>query len=233
MAIILPGPGIADIRGSIGGVTFARNAGGAYARNRTKPVNPRSEDQRARRAATSQLTTYWSDGLTEEQRQGWRDYASGTTWTNRLGQVITINGTAAFVRTNTIRLILGLAVQEDAPGQPGTAATVTAEVAANDTTQKISISKPSAPWDDTDDNDYVLFFQAQPSNAGNPKARTGWKFLTYVVGGATPPTFPKAVDSLYVLTAGMNQAVDVLHLDTLGRLSSRTTSPCVVATPTP
>ena len=50
MALVQYGGGIVDARGSIGGNTFSKCAGGHYMRARTKPVNPKSALQQTRRA---------------------------------------------------------------------------------------------------------------------------------------------------------------------------------------
>ncbi|GAH76569.1 unnamed protein product [marine sediment metagenome] len=67
MALIKYGVGIADASGSAGGVVFARNKSGAYIRNRTKPVNPKSTRQEAARAVVSYLAQRWHEDLTAVQ----------------------------------------------------------------------------------------------------------------------------------------------------------------------
>ncbi|GAH72801.1 unnamed protein product, partial [marine sediment metagenome] len=99
MALVLTGGGVADIRGSIGGITYSRSAAGLIARNRVKPVNPRSSRQVSARARISVLTERWNGTVTEQQRADWRTHAAGTPGTNKLGQTITLSGLDHYVRT--------------------------------------------------------------------------------------------------------------------------------------
>lgn len=92
MALVAFGNGVADIRGSIGGTTFARNPHGAYARNRTTPVQPNTMKQSQARAAFGMVPIHWSSVLSTAQRDAWEAMASTLTFTNRLGQTYTPNG---------------------------------------------------------------------------------------------------------------------------------------------
>lgn len=95
---------LAQISGSINGMTFSHNRGGAYARNRSIPSNPGTDRQDEVRTALSSLAKAWADALTESQRNLWRVYGAGTTVTNRLGDQITLSGIAAFQRINLFRM---------------------------------------------------------------------------------------------------------------------------------
>lgn len=107
-----------QLSGSVGGVTASRNRYGAYLRNRTVPVNPNTSRQLAVRAAFAAATLAWA-GLTDSQRQGWQDYATGTPVLNRLGETVTLSANCMFVRTNSFRLGIGSAVLLAAPPSPG------------------------------------------------------------------------------------------------------------------
>jgi len=107
-----------QLSGSVGGVVAARNAGGAYLRNRTVPVNPNSLRQQAARAAFSQFTIGWRN-LTQAQRGGWIAYAVETPVLNRLGESIHISGHSHYVRTNSFRAAAGVFAVADAPITPG------------------------------------------------------------------------------------------------------------------
>ncbi|HUW59124.1 MAG TPA: hypothetical protein VMZ92_20980, partial [Planctomycetota bacterium] len=107
MANILTSAAITDIRGSMGGLTFSRNAGGAYIRARIKPINPNSARQVAIRQGMAQLSGRWSTVLTAIQRTAWLAYSAATVWTNKLGQVVTITGLAAYLRSNSLLLQAG------------------------------------------------------------------------------------------------------------------------------
>ena len=223
MALIMLGGGVTDIRGSIGGSTFARNAGGNYMRARMKPVNPRSFMQSKRRALTARLATYWSKTLDETQRASWRTYATATTWTNRLGQTIQINGLAAFLRTNALLLTVTSTIQATAPVENGQAGGAAFTFTATFADQKINVSEPSAPWDKDTDDDYLLLHQFLPQSAGVlhvPKAST---YLSHIAGNSVAPqTFPLAIAAVYPFVEGQQITVAMVHLDELGRVSGRT-----------
>lgn len=95
------GGGILDARGSIGGQTASRNRNGNYLRARTTPVNPRSSKQNKIRAVVQYLAQYWSNTLTQLQRDGWEVYAAAITRTNKLGAQIKLTGFNHFIRSNT------------------------------------------------------------------------------------------------------------------------------------
>jgi hypothetical protein len=74
MARILFGNMVADARGKLGGIVYSRNTGGAYARQKVSPVQPRTNaqlDQRQRMATISKL---WAT-LTQNQRTAWKAFS--------------------------------------------------------------------------------------------------------------------------------------------------------------
>lgn len=101
---------LAQISGSVNGITFAHNAGGAYMRNRSLPSNPGTDRQDQVRTAMTTLAKMWSESLTEEQRVAWRLYGAAVTVINKIGDPISLSGIAAFIRVNLFRMAsLGLA----------------------------------------------------------------------------------------------------------------------------
>lgn len=103
MASIIYGNGVADIRGSINGTTFSRNANGAYARNKTTPTNPRTAAQVAQRARLISLVTGWR-ALTDVQRKAWIDGTGNYPYTNRLGIASLYTGQQLYTKLNLGRL---------------------------------------------------------------------------------------------------------------------------------
>jgi len=184
----------------MGGTTFSRCAGGNYIRARTKPVNPRSPLQIIRRSNVGFLTRYWSETLTEQQRTDWRAYCTGTTWTNKLGETIQINGLAAFLRLNALRLIVGYAVSADAPTAMGHAGGNTITFAAHTDTNKIQIDEPVGAFDTDVPGHMMCFFQGIPSEPGRIATPKGFKYIGYFhsTGGGTP-AFPVELTSAYTM----------------------------------
>lgn len=99
MAKFLPGAVIADIRGSIGGNTFARNPAGSYVRNRTIPVDPSTVPQQARRALIGYLSSSWRD-LTQSQQNSWIAATPSFPRVDSLGQAYTLTGQQLFIYLN-------------------------------------------------------------------------------------------------------------------------------------
>jgi len=118
MALILPGPMAAEVRGSIGGTVFARNRFGNYARRRTKPVDRATEKQEAKRLLMAQLQVAWRTILTATQRNAWTAAAAATSYSNRLGQAITLTGINAYIRTNALCAPTGIGRIDDPPTPP-------------------------------------------------------------------------------------------------------------------
>lgn len=118
MALFIAGPAAAEIRGSIGGTTFTRNTFGAVMRQRVKPVDPGTTPQMAIRALMNQLQSAWRDELSPSERAGWIAGAQATPFTNKVGQSIIISGANAFIRTNVIALLAGIARIDAAPVPP-------------------------------------------------------------------------------------------------------------------
>lgn len=114
MAIVLFGNGVADMRGSIGGTTFARNKAGAYARNRTSPVNPGTVKQTEARSRFSNAIDAFSV-LTDAQREGWYNCAFSTTRINALGQPYVPSGRQIFLESTNNCLLVGVSPLTDPP----------------------------------------------------------------------------------------------------------------------
>ena len=102
MALIKLGGMLAEIRGSVGGATFARNRGGAYVRNRSVPVNPQSVDQSRVRQLLADLTNRWTATLTPAQREAWKVYADNVPLQNSLGESRNVSGINMYVRGNSL-----------------------------------------------------------------------------------------------------------------------------------
>lgn len=109
MALIKFSNLVNDIRGSSGGTTFSRNKGGAYVRNRTKPINPSTPAQGAARAMLGGFSTAWRS-LSDANRTSWIENASLYPYINKLGEERVYTGQQLFVKNN-----MNLAVAEQSP----------------------------------------------------------------------------------------------------------------------
>lgn len=220
MATIKLGGGVTGVRGSIGGTTFSHNAGGDYIRNRTKPVNPRSPLQNARRARLAHLAKYWSNDLTPQERTDWIAYAKSTTWTNRLGDQITINGLAAFIRLNTLFGLFAPGIHAAAPTAVGHAGGVTFDFDAQSDVTNIAMAEPTGAFVDGTAGQYLCLFQGFPTEIGRIATPKGFKYIGTLTGLAAPPiTYPFDIPSAYTMTAGQFVTLRAMFIDEHYRVS--------------
>ena len=94
------GIGIVDGRGKINGTVLSKNRGGAYARVKVTPSNPRSVAQQFVRSNLAFLAQKWKT-LTQEQRDTWSANVSNYTRTDIFGDIKTPTGYNLFMRINT------------------------------------------------------------------------------------------------------------------------------------
>lgn len=117
MGLVRLGPLVADIRGAVGGVVFARGYAGTYARNRTKPVYPGSPKQNARTALMSTLVAHWQGTLTNPERVAWNALGTHTAFRNALGDDFSPSGFNCYARTNFLLDLTGQSLVTAAPAQ--------------------------------------------------------------------------------------------------------------------
>lgn len=82
---------MSEIRGSIGGTTYARNKSGLYARNRSKPVNPNTVNQSRVRSQFS-MTSAGFSALSAADIAAWNQFAQGYPAVNKVGDTYTPTG---------------------------------------------------------------------------------------------------------------------------------------------
>lgn len=87
-----------EMRGSLGGMTASRNRYGAYVRNRTIPVDPRSALQIDIRNAMADQKAYWREQISAVDKAAWDVYAANTGWLNKLGKSVNLTGELEYLR---------------------------------------------------------------------------------------------------------------------------------------
>jgi hypothetical protein len=105
-----------EIRGSVNGVTYARNRFGLYARAKASPVQPRTPAQTERRAQLTVLSQRWRT-LEESLRAEWRALADELTRSDSLGLTYRLTGLQAYLQVNLWRALLGIAPVDNPPPQ--------------------------------------------------------------------------------------------------------------------
>lgn len=91
-----------DARGKMNGVVYSRNKGGAYARNKVSPTQPRTPAQLAVRNSMSLNAKAWSGTLTDAQRGAWAMFAQANPRTNVFGASIILSGLAMYNALNQV-----------------------------------------------------------------------------------------------------------------------------------
>lgn len=183
MALVRYGGGIIQISGSIAGNTFARNRYGNYVRARTKPINPTSTRQQLIRNAIGELTARWGQVVTALQRAAWALYASNVAMKNKLGEVVYLSGFNHYIRSNSIRVMLGFTIIDAGPTifelPPKDSAYA---ITASEATQQITNTFDNGLDWCTEDNAYIIFFQGRPQNPQRDFFAGPWRQFGWVIG---------------------------------------------------
>ena len=175
MALLAFSSIVNDARGSVGGTTFSRNKGGAYARARVAPVNPRSPKQSAVRAAFAANAKQWTGVFTPAERTAWTAFAAANPLVNILGASIIVSGLAMAQKLNQVLTQIGEPTITDPPPDlsvPALPVPTSAGASAGTSLLTIDTAAQSA----FDVAEYYIF--ATPPLAGGKKPGTSaYRFL--------------------------------------------------------
>ncbi len=183
----------AAVSGSIGGITYAHNQGGMYARARAVPTNPNTAQQQVMRNAMGNLTTAWLTVLTAAQRTGWSTFAANVPVLDALGQSRTIPPLSWYVKANSLRLQVGL-TRIDAPPVIFELATMTLPVptiVAAGTTVSVAFTNTDGWAGEV--GGALLVYASRPQNATKNFFAGPYRFAGRVNGAGTPPTSPAVI----------------------------------------
>lgn len=176
--------------GKLRGIVASHNKGGAYLRGLTIPTNPQTALQTAVRNSLSALSTAWSGTLTALQRAGWNTYAGNLTWTNALGDAISVTGQQAYVGANAPRL-QGSLSRVDAPPVVFTRPTFsspTLTLTANSTNAVVAFNNADA-WAIASGG-ALLVYASPPQGPGINSYGGPYKYIGKIAGAVSPPTSP-------------------------------------------
>jgi len=221
MALIKLGGGIAQMSGSIAGTTFARNRYGAYARNRTIPINPSTPAQNKIRGTAANLKAAWINDLTPVERSAWDQYAANVTMVNRLGEAVNLSGYNQFCRTNAALLYQGEAIIEAAPIEFSVGEQdPTLAVAATADDQKIQVTfDDDLAWAN-EVGGYMLLQMGLPQNPSVNFFKGPWKTIGKISGAAEAPASPAQFSSVYTIATGQRIFIQARIIRADGRLSA-------------
>ena len=215
------GGGIVDGRGSIGGTTFSRNKSGAYARSRTKPVNPKTVLQSAIRAIVSLVSATWAAGVSAAQKAEWAVFASNVPAKNKLGEVINLSGFNQYTKSNVAAINAGLPAILDGPPifvLPGEDPTFA--IVASEATQDLAITFDALrDWVDEDDAGLIVQMGV-PQSEGVTFFDGPWRHAGVILGdGTTPPITGDPVSVPFPIVAGQQIFARAKIIRSDGRLS--------------
>lgn len=114
MAKILLGQGVAGLSGSILGTTYSRNSNGAYARNKSIPVNSNTLSQQDARALFASVSSNYRS-LTPAQREGWKTAAPNFPYVDVFGQTKTYTGNQLYMKLNMNLAVIGEPFMNNVP----------------------------------------------------------------------------------------------------------------------
>lgn len=166
MALVRAGGGVSEISGSIGGTTFARNRGGAYARNRTTPLNPKSAAQTIVRAGFASLATRWATVLTGSQRDAWSEWAANVPVPNRLGEDRFLTGLQTYIKSNALLQLIGATLADNAPVSFTAGPTLEPVYAIDEAAQTYTVTNLGGYDPATDGIVGIVFSISRPVNPG-------------------------------------------------------------------
>ena len=163
MAKVKYGGGIQDLRGSIAGQVHSRNTFGNYIRQKVSPVQPRTSRQLEVRELFTSFSRRFSQGLTDEQQEAWRQAAASTPVRDVFGDSITLTGINLYTRLNSLRALMGLDPLDDPPQVVEVGAPEFTNVIADPVAPALDIYfAPSPVPADT----YLFIWATEPLNPG-------------------------------------------------------------------
>lgn len=184
MARILPGGGVADIRGKDGGVVFSRNRGGNYIRRFVKPVNAQTARQLQVRASLSNAAKGWVQDLTQAQRDGWEAFAESNPITGKFGEQQLMTGSQAYIRLRVRAVEAGLNTLINAPADQQVEALTSATLTAEAGPDSLSLAYTATPLGA---NDHLQVFASPPISAGITNANTRLRLVHTSAAAAASP----------------------------------------------
>lgn len=212
------------VSGSIGGITYAHNAGGMYARGRGTPVNPNSTAQQAARNAVSSLVVRWTATVTQAQRDAWAMYAANVSVLDPFGDPRLISPLAMYIRCNAPRVRAGLAPVDAGPTTFTNAALSVISIDSI-TTGSVGTAEVDVAFNNADAwagavGGALLVQVGIPQSAGVNFFAGPFRLGGIVAGAAVPPTSPVSIASPFPIAAGQRLYIRARASAADGRLSA-------------
>ena len=230
MAKFLPGPAIAEIRGSVGGTVFSRNRYSAYTRNRTIPTVSTTAPAMLAKSRMTAATQAWQV-LTATQRASWAQWALSNPVSNSLGQQQALTGHVAFVKHHIRSQIAAQSAPTGAPTStpppPLSSLAVTADIGLGDLEIAFTVTPLAAA-------DRIWLFGAVVSSAGVSYVKNLYRFLLVSAVAAVSPLnietevtavlgLPAVGQTLHVRAAVFQNATNLLSTPLIASVVTTTT----------
>jgi len=210
---------LTGMSGSLGGLTFSHNRGGAYVRDRAIPTQPNTIQQSIVKAIFGGLSGLWSSLLTPAQRSAWDAYADGTPLTDKLGQPFTPTGLNMYIRGNTPLIQSGESRVDDGPptlGLPVATAPTAASVTAATDILSMTYADTDA-WCDVDGS-VLLVYASRGQKATINFFKGPYQYAGKVQGNlALPPTSPASISIPFNIGVGQKVFFRAVLVDAEGR----------------
>ena len=217
MAKVQFGGGISAMSGKLAGNVFARNKGGAYARNWVKPTNPSTVAQQNQRNTLSLKSAAWRT-LTDSQRDSWKSWADDNPVLDRLGASIVLTGAQGYTKININRdNATDAATQSTTPSAP----TFTANIV--DTTSSLTMDIAASDFDvplgaGAAENDIMFMFASKPVSAGVTNTNSQLRLVSVVtLSAAQISAAAVSLYTTYVATFGTLTGKAGLRVNLSGR----------------
>lgn len=188
MALMKAGFGM-QASGKVGGIVISRGRGGMQLKNWAMPVNPNTPQQQEVRNRLASLSNRYTTVLTDVQRQGWKNWGSGVTFKNRLGDTITLPAIAVYNAANSYRVTGGAGVLDDAP-TVNALAELTPPTILADAVTGITISFDNGDGWATVLNGNLLIYISKTFNPGVEFYGESYRYLSNVSGSSPAPSSP-------------------------------------------
>lgn len=205
--------------GRLGATIASHNAGGAYLRAGSIPVNPNTDRQVVIRNAVRALTIDWANVLTQGERDAWDVYAANVTWFDVFGASIKLQGLNHYVRSNVQNVALGFGRINAAPTIMNIgAAELALGCTASEATQQLAITFDDAKVWATEAGAFQHFYMGLPQNPSIKFFKSPFRYVVSVAG-VTPAVSPLAATAPWPFAEGQRIWIRSRIMRADGRLS--------------
>lgn len=194
---------IEDIRGSIGGTTFQRNAYGYTVKAKPNMVNPNTALQEQRKVIMSQVTRSWRD-MTQSQRDAYDTYASTFPQYAKHNPNSQLSGYAVFLKYNFLRVLAGESIRTTIMQSLPTTDTLSYALTNDGGVLKLTITS------DNDDEVWnCLFFMSRPFGVAQNFIGTRTRYIADYTNNSQTHSVQSAYAAMFGVTPAIGASVAI------------------------